>query len=211
MSTATPPASTIYQDIAAGRAHPVGLTVDVYDYMIEHRLLDEDTTAELIEGVIVKKDRSALGEDPMSVGERHRVVVLRLAALNARFDPLGCYLQTQQPIVLPPDNEPEPDASIIVGSLKTSTTKPRDAEVISVIEVADSSLRRDLGPKLRAYARAAISQYVVVDLQHDVVLVHTVPAASSYGTVAELRRGQQVAIAAAAGAVVNVSVDHLLP
>lgn len=211
MSTAAPPASTIYQDIAAGRAHPVGLTVDAYDYMIEHHLLDEDTTTELIDGVIVKKDRSAVGEDPMSVGDRHRAVVLRLAALNSQFGPLDCYLQTQQPIVLPPDNEPEPDASIIRGSLEASTTKPRAPEVLSVVEVADSSLRRDLGPKLRAYAAAAIAQYVVVDLQHDVVLVHTLPSGSTYGSVTELRRGQQVGLTAMGGAVVQVSVDHLLP
>jgi Uma2 family endonuclease len=211
MSTATPLSSTIYQDIAAGLAHPVGLTVDAYDFMIEHHLLDEDTTTELIDGVIVKKDRSAVGEDPMSVGDRHRAVVLRLAALDAQFRAHNCFLQTQQPIVLPPDNEPEPDASIIRGVLEASTTKPRAAEVLCVVEVADSSLRRDLGPKLRAYAGAAIPQYIVVDLQHDLVLVHTLPAGASYGNVLQLRRGQPVSMFVNAGAALTVAVDLLLP
>jgi hypothetical protein len=102
--------STIYEDIAAGRACPVGLTVDVYDRLIDQHWIAEHTTTELIDGVIVKKDRSAVGEDPASVGDR-RVAVIRLGRYDADFRLRGCYLQTQQPIVLSPDNR-IPEASL---------------------------------------------------------------------------------------------------
>ena len=57
---------------------------------------------------------------------------------------------------------------------------PEDASVEScVIEVADSSLSLDVGPKLAAYAAARIPQYVVVDLVNHRVLVHEEPAGSA--------------------------------
>jgi hypothetical protein len=205
-----PTSSTIYEDIAAGRAYPVGLTVDVYDRLIDQHWIAEDSTTELIDGVIVKKDRSAAGEDPISVGDRHRVAVIRLGRYDADFRLLGCYLQTQQPIVLPPDNEPEPDGSVIRGSEENSGAKPRAADVLAVIEVADNSLSRDLGPKLRAYAAAGIPQYIVADLQHNRVLVHTEPADGTYVRVVELRAGQLCIVNAERGTVV-IPVDRLLP
>ncbi len=203
--------ATIYDDIAAGRAEPVGLTVDQYHFLIASHLLPEDTTTELIDGVIVKKDRSAVGEAPMTVGDRHRLAVIRLASHEADFRPHGCYLQTQQPIVLPPHNEPEPDGSVIRGSSDDTTTKPRASNVLAVIEVADRSLHRDLGPKLRAYAGAGIPQYVVADLQHDVVLVHTGPRGAGYADVQQLRRGESLSVATGVTAVVQIAVERLLP
>ena len=202
--------TSIYEDIAAGRAWPVGLSVDVYDTLLEQRWIDEDTTTELIDGVIVKKDRSALGEDPMSVGDRHRVAVIGLALFDREFRNLGCYLQTQQPIVLPPNNEPEPDGSVIRGSERDGSGKPRAASVLAVIEVADNSLRRDLGAKLVAYATAGVPQYVVADLQHNRVLVHTRPAGSAYQDVVELRPGGMLLVNVDDQAV-SIPVEILLP
>lgn len=146
----------------------------------------------------------------MSVGERHRVSVIRLGRYDAEFRASGCYLQTQQPIVLPPHDEPEPDGSVIRGSDEDGGGKPKAADVLAVIEVADNSLRRDLGPKLRAYAAAGIPQYVVVNLQHDRVLVHTSPAGESYQQVAELRPGDVLLVSAANGTVA-MPVERLLP
>lgn len=201
--------TSIYEDIAAGRAWPVGLTVDVYDSLIDQRLIAEDTATELIDGVIVKKDRSASGEDPMTAGDRHRVAVIGLGRYDGEFRALGCYLQTQQPIVVPPNNEPEPDGSVIRGSEMGGTGKPRAGDVLAVIEVADNSLRRDLGAKLVVYAAAGIPQYVVVDLQHDRVLVHTQPAAAAYQHVVELHRGGALLVHAG-GQTVSIPVDRLL-
>jgi Uma2 family endonuclease len=79
-----------------------------------------------------------------------------------------------------------------------------------VIEVADSSLDRDLGVKLRMYARAGIPQYVVVDLVHDVVLDHRVPREDAYEDVATLRPGETVQLRGVSQHLA-VPVDRLLP
>jgi hypothetical protein len=76
--------------------------------------------------------------------------------------------------------------------------------------VADSSLDRDLGVKLRLYALAGIEQYVVVDLVHDVVLDHRRPREDRYEDVAALRPGGTVQLRAVSRDVL-VPVDRLLP
>ena len=109
-----------------GDAQIIGLTVQ-YDYLIEHKLLDEDLTLELLDGFIVKKIRGAAGGDPHVVGDRHRLVVNRLTRVASQFQPHGSDLQIQQPVRLPPWNEPEPGASIILGDPEAATGKPQAA------------------------------------------------------------------------------------
>jgi Uma2 family endonuclease len=201
----------LIQDAAAGHARIIGLTVEQYDYLIEHKLLDEDLTLELIDGLIVKKDRAETGGNPDMIGDRHRAAVMRLAALSNAFSPHGSYIQTQQPIRLPPWHEPEPDASVIRGDPMTSIEKPLAADVLCVVEVADSSLARDLRTKLRAYADAGIPQYVVVDLVHDVVLDHGNPTGGSYGAATTLHRGDMLRLAAGTARFVDIPVDRILP
>src|SRR5580692_16879 len=166
----------VLQEAAQGRLKIIGLTVDQYDALIELGKLPEDPTTELIDGLMVRKDRSKTGEDPMTVGDRHRMAVLRLQRLLPQFEALGCFLQSQQPIALPPDNEPEPDIAVVRGSIDDYVDrKPSSPDVIFVLEVADSSLKQDLGMKLRIYASAGIREYIVVDLQNDIVIVHRNP------------------------------------
>ena len=123
----------------------------------------------------------------------------------------GCFLQTQQPVSLPPVNEPEPDGAVVRGGIDDYLDHPLSGQdVLSVIEVADSSLPIDLGPKLAAYAAAGIRQHIVADLVNNRVLVHEGPEVNSYSRVAALERGDAVRIPAGAGDVL-MPVDRLLP
>lgn len=88
---------------------------------------------------------------------------------------------------------------------------PGAADVTCVIEVADNSLPRDLGVKLRAYARAGIEQFVVIDLVHDLAIDHRGPRGDSYEDVRSLRAGETLQLGAAGTQSVPVSVDRLLP
>lgn len=203
--------SSILQDATAGRAIILPWTVDLYHRAVTQGWLEESTAFELLDGFIVRKDRARAGEDLLTIGDRHRLAVQRLVKLAPLFEPLGCTLQVQQPIQLPPANEPEPDGSVIRGTDDDYRDGPPGAVgVTCVIEVSDSSLARDLGLKLRTYARAGIEQYVVVDLVHDVVLDHCRPLGDGYEEVAALRSGQTVQLRAATQAV-SVPVDRLLP
>jgi Uma2 family endonuclease len=207
-----PMTSSILQDAAAGRAIIQPWTVDLYHRAMAEGWLVETSAFELLDGFIVRKDRAKAGEDPVTIGDRHRLAVQRLLKLAPLFEPLGCTLQIQQPIQLPPDNEPEPDASIMRGSDDDYRDGPPSAaDVTCVIEVADNSLPRDLGVKLRAYARAGITQYVVVDLVHDVVVDHRDPEGDHYAGVTSFRAGETVHLSAAGRQGVTVAVDRLLP
>jgi Uma2 family endonuclease len=202
---------TILHEAAAGRATIVPWTVERYHHALDAGVLREDTSIELIDGFLVRKDRSKLGEDPMTIGDRHRIAVLRLARIGPAFDRYGCFLQTQQPISLPPINEPEPDGAVIRGDIDDYVDHPPGPDdVLAVIEVADSSLGVDLGPKIAAYAAAGIPQYVVADLVNDRVLVHEQPAGRSYSRVTTVLRGDIVEIAAEGG-LVSLPAERLLP
>ncbi len=100
------------EEVAQGRAMIVPWTVDRYRRAIATGLLMEDAAFELIDGFIVRKDRAKAGDDPMTVGDRHRVAVLRLARLAPAFEPLGCFLQTQQHFASSPERrQPRSPAS----------------------------------------------------------------------------------------------------
>ena len=147
----------------------------------------------------------------MTIGDRHRVAVLRLAHTAPLFEPLGCFLQTQQPVSLPPTSEPEPDAAVVRGRIDDYLEHPpTGADLTCVVEIADSSLSIDLGPKLRAYAGAGIRQYVVVDLVNNRVLVHEQPSVQSYARVVTLARSDSVQLAGVSGHV-PVAAERLLP
>ena len=170
--------------------------------------MEETTAFELLDGFIVRKDRA---KDLVTIGDRQRLAVQRLVKLAARFEPLAHTLQVQQPIQLPPTNEPEPDGSVIRGLDDDYRNGPPGAgDVTCVIEVADNSLSRDLGVKLYVYARAGIGQYVVVDVVHDVVLDHRQPSGDEYREVRSLRAGDGVELGAGEAGV-SVPVSHLLP
>ena len=202
---------TILEEAAAGRATIVPWTVDRYRHALQEGVLGDDPSLELIDGFIVRKDRARLGDDPMTIGDRHRVAVVRLAQTAPAFDPLGCFLQTQQPVSLPPLNEPEPDAAVVRGTIDDYLDHPPGArDVLAVVEVSDSSLSVDLGPKLAAYAAAGIPQYVVADLVNDRVILHETPVGNGYRDTRLLGRADTVQIAAATGTV-PLAAAQLLP
>jgi Uma2 family endonuclease len=147
----------------------------------------------------------------MTVGDKHRIVVTRLVQLAPQFLPFNCFLQSQQPIAIPPINEPEPDIAIVRGNIddyREGPPSPKD--VISVIEVSDSSLNRDLDAKLHQYAAARISEYIVVDLVSSVVLIHQHPDNGVYPSPQTLRAGEMLRISTAGSNVVSIAAEKLL-
>lgn len=203
---------TVISMAAAGQMEVVPWTQDQYRRAVNEGWLPEDTGTELLDGFIVRKDRSAVGEDPMNVGDRHRIAVLMLARLGPQFESHGCFVQTQQPVALSNRHEPEPDAAVVRGAIEDYRDgPPGPGHLLCVVGVSDSSLLRDTTIKLRACAAAGVPVYVVVDLPHDVVRVHRDPRpAGTYALPVEFRRGDVLALPAGGAAVVEIAVDRLL-
>lgn len=189
------------------------LDVEQVHAMLAAGILGEAEPIELIDGVLVYKDRSALGEDPMTIGRRHNLVVKLLASLDPEVTSFGRHLQTQGPLSLPPHDEPEPDGVILRGGPRDYTDRlPLGDDADVVIEVADASLSYDRTKKLALYARAGIAQYAIVNLQSPSVELHEepVPADARYRRTSVLRAGDTIILRLGDGRL-EIAVARILP
>lgn len=142
------------------------LSIKQYHAMIDAGVLTDDDPVELIEGILVYK----VPKKP-----RHRIALAKLQRAITPLLPPDTSLQTQEPITLS-DGEPEPDATVFRGKPEDySTRHPGSDEVALVIEVADTTLARDRGIKLRSYARANLPVYWIVDLIGETIEVYRDP------------------------------------
>ncbi|HZQ35072.1 MAG TPA: Uma2 family endonuclease, partial [Dehalococcoidia bacterium] len=74
-----------------------------------------------------------------------------------------------------------------------SRAHPGPADVLLLIEVADTSLAHDREVTGPLYAAAGIPDYCLLDLAGEQVLVHREPKRGSYTRVETVRRGGTVA------------------
>jgi len=180
-STATPPDP---RSVLAAQTRPI--TVDEYHRMGEAGILGEDDRVELLDGHLIAMS---------PVGPAHVHCVKRLKRLFARrlfFEEAeGPGLITQSPLRLGATHEPEPDLAIL-SSEAPETRIPEPTDVLLVVEVADLSLEYDATVKQRAYARAGISAYWIVNLRDDVIDVMADPRHGSYAERRRYHRGDAV-------------------
>lgn len=107
-------ASTLFEQLASGQAPPhVPLTVSQLHRMLAAGWLND---GELVEGILVRKDRSAAGEGRLTHGERHATGVAMLRRLDRRLAGRHCHVRTQLPVTLSETSEPEPDGAVVTGA-----------------------------------------------------------------------------------------------
>jgi Uma2 family endonuclease len=191
----------------------VPLSVEQYHKMIDTGILEEGAPIELLDGYLFRKDRSAAGADPMTVGTFHAYSVSKLGWLLRGVEGVWHY-RTQQPITVMPDSEPEPDGAIVRGTPDDYADRhPTPADVSCLIAVADSSLRDDRLVKSRIYADARIPQYIIVNLLDKIVEVYSNPVAGSgrYAKMEPFHRGQTAPVALPSGQSVDLAVHQILP
>jgi Uma2 family endonuclease len=84
-------------------------------------------------------------------------------------------------------SEPEPD---LLVTKKNPSLREHPSEALLIIEVAESSLRRDRGIKARIYAEARVPEYWIVDVKTMTVQVHTRPVDDRYELIVVMRDGE---------------------
>lgn len=89
----------------------------------------------------------------------------------------GYDVQEQLPLAYG-DSEPEPDISVVPGTPDQYTDHPACSDAVLVVEIADSSLRFDRGPKASLYAEARVRDYWVLNLTNRTLEVYRDPATS---------------------------------
>lgn len=177
---------TIQAPPAATRTH-YRFTVDDYHRMADAGILGEDDRVELIEGVVVEMP---------PIGPHHSNSVIDLNGLLSARLFRHARVSPQNPVRLSQGSEPQPDFAILRGPapgyLPSKDQLPAPADVLWLIEVADSSLEDDLGWKADLYAWYGIPELWVLDLRGQRLIVHREPTKSGYASVEILRRGASI-------------------
>jgi Uma2 family endonuclease len=176
-------------------------------------IIPEDASTELLDGLVVLKDRAATGEDPFMIGKDHRKAVERLSDLRSRINNSRRHVQSQQPLVCSETHVPEPDFAVIRGTLDEYDDLPTATDALSVVEVADASYERDAGEKLAGYARAGVAQYIILNLRSRTAEIYTTPNASagSYGPAQIVTEGQSLLLRVGADELFPVALSEILP
>jgi Uma2 family endonuclease len=150
MTTFTPGAK--YMSIAQAKR----FTLDEYHRLAELGFFHEDEHIELINGEIIKM---------ASKGTAHETCLRNLLRELPKLVGDRATLQSQAPITLPPNSEPEPDFAIVQNKDDNYlSSHPAPTDVFLVIEVADSSLAYDQDVKIPLYAKAGIGDYWIFNL-----------------------------------------------
>lgn len=146
---------------------------DQYHWLIEAGILTTDHRVELIGGQILTMPPMG-DEHGDSIGDLNIWLVLQA---GQDYVP-----RCQVTIRLAEGFTPDPDFVLLryKEAGYRGENRPTAADVLLVIEVADSSLARDLGLKSLAYARAGVPELWVVDIPHRQVHRFTQPSPEGY-------------------------------
>jgi hypothetical protein len=202
------------EPVLSGRSHLVKFKRSDLPALVRLGIVPEDATTELLNGMIVLVDRAAEGEDILRVGRSHRITVERLSRLSNSIDTPLRHVECQQPLACGDTQEPQPDFMVVRGILNDlDDDYPTAADAYSVIEVADSSYERDLGEKLRGYARAGIQQYIIINLRNRKAEVYTNADAANgtYPPAVVLGERDSLPIRVGESEFFSVQLGQLLP
>jgi Uma2 family endonuclease len=166
-----------------------------YDRLVELGLF-EDERLELLRGTLVAMSPQ---------GPPHADVVERLATRLVTGLAGRARVRSHSPLAVSDDSEPEPDIAVVPDG-DYSTEHPSHA--LLVVEVADSSLRKDRQMKADLYAEAAVPDYWIVNLNQSAIEVHRDPSDGHYAAVTTYRRGQTLRLAAFPD--IELEVDDIL-
>jgi Uma2 family endonuclease len=165
-----------------------------------------DRRVELLDGEIIEVNAQA---------NPHRLAISKGARLLFQlFPPTSHWVVVQGTLLLTKYSAPDPDLHVFnvpEGTADADLPKP-----ILVIEVSDTSYRKDAGVKLRAYAAAGVADYWIVNIPAQRVEVYRGPANATgaksgwhYAQTPFYRRGESVQPLARPD--VSLPVDGLLP
>jgi Uma2 family endonuclease len=162
--------------------------------MIDAGVLGEDEKFELIEGEIVPVSPS---HDP------HERLKSALILTIAPLLPEDLWLSVESSIYLAERTFVEPDLCIYSRKLMLRDVKGPDLQL--VIEVADSTLAFDLGPKAQLYAAYGAQQLWVVNAKTRVTTIHTGSTASGWASIREIQPTELLQIAALPGVIIKLA------
>jgi Uma2 family endonuclease len=139
-----------------------------YERLVELGVFLPGERIELIDGQLVVREPQ---------GSRHAAAVRRALAALRRAIGDDWQIDSQLPLALDDDSEPEPDVAV-VPSDPGAYRDAHPSRAALIVEIAEASCRVDREHKAGLYARAGIPEYWIVDLLRGTLEVHRAPEAS---------------------------------
>lgn len=149
------------------------LSLDQFQEMARAGILADSARVELIDGDLI---------DMAPTGSRHGSVVALLIQAFVRQGG-DVLVWSQSTIGLPPSSAPQPDLAILAPHERAyRDALPGAADILLLIEVAESSWRYDRQVKAELYARHGIREYWLLGLAERRLEVRREPEHGGYRT-----------------------------
>ena len=172
-------------------------TVEEFHKLGEAGILHEDSRVELIEGELIQMS---------PIGTPHASAVDTLAEQLIAKLAGRAIVRVQNPVALGDNSEPEPDIVIAKSQPdRYRKSHPRPAEILLIIEVADTTLEYDRKVKLPLYAEHGIAEAWLVDLTQKQLEIHQQPSPDGYRQILKPARDALVAPAFAADVHIDLA------
>ena len=155
-------------------------SVAEYHQMIATGIIG-DRRVELLAGTLVQMSpESPLHSSRIRKGANYLRRLLNAIAL----------ISEAHPITLS-NSEPEPDIAVVrLPEERYDNCHPGPDDIFWLIEIADTTLNKDLHEKKQVYARAEIPEYWVMDVNANSLTVFRQPSGEDYLWKQELSRGE---------------------
>ncbi len=151
------------------------ITVEEYYTRAQIGLIDPDARVELIEGEVI---------DMAPLGNRHGYAVDLLTARLCALADDEAIVRVQGALRLGDITEVQPDVTLLrMRTDRYRESQARGSDALLVVEVSDTTLRKDLHVKVPLYARYGVPEVWVVDLENDRIRFHRAPEGGRYRDV----------------------------
>ena len=159
-------------------------TADDYQHMGRTGILSRHDRVELIDGEVVAMT---------PIGPRHNAAVNRGTRALVLAAGRDAVVQPQGSVRLDGYHEPQPDLVLLRPRTDYASHLPEPADILLIVEIAESSLDYDRDLKSRIYAAAGIPEYWISDLGAERLYCYSHPEGGTYQTMANRHRGETAA------------------
>lgn len=178
------------------------MMVDQYETLVDSGAFTKRDRLHLINGLLVAK--TTRGDIHCTADDLSRV------ALSAVI-PAGWYVRPDKPVRIPEYNEPEPDQTVVRGTIRDySDHHPGPSDVAMIVEIANSSLTEDR-KMASIYGAGGIPIYWIINLVDRQVEVYAGPTPNGYASREIYIPGSLVPVIIDGTVVGEIAVDDLLP
>ena len=160
-------------------------TADDYQRMGQAGILSRRDRVELIDGDVVAMT---------PIGARHCAAVDRTNRAMVMQAGDKAIVRVQGSVRLDLYHEPEPDLVLLRPKPDFyASGHPGPADILLIVEIAESSIDYDRDVKGTTYARLGVREYWLADLNEDLLSCYAEPRDGAYRSLQQYRRGQSVA------------------